>query len=332
MDVVCLGELLVDMFPTEMGRPLAEVPAFRPTPGGAPANVAVALARLGLASAFVGKVGDDAFGHHLSQVLAGEGVDVRGLRYARDARTTVAFIAQPDPNRYDILFYRNPGADQLLSASDLDGRLLREACAFHFGSISLAGNPSRTATLEALAVAREAGALISCDVNYRPGLWAGPEEARTRVRSVLGQVNLLKVNDDELALLTGYSDPQRGSRALLARGPDLVVVTQGPRGSFYACQDGSGHVPGFEVRTVDATGCGDAFVAGLLKDLLGSDSEALTWRDNLVPSRLGEILRYANAVGALTALQSGVIPALPIASDVSEFLAHQAHAHGRGTA
>ena len=131
MDVICLGELLVDMFPAELGRPLAQVSAFRPKPGGAPANVAVAARRLGKTSAFIGKVGDDAFGHHLAGVLETEGVDVSGMRYDRQARTAMAFIAMPDENNYDILFYRNPGADMRLRADELDERLLRQAEIFH---------------------------------------------------------------------------------------------------------------------------------------------------------------------------------------------------------
>ena len=144
MDIVCLGELLVDMFPAELGRSLGEVSAFRPKPGGAPANVAVAATRLGAQSAFVGKVGDDAFGYHLAGVLRQAGVDVRGMRFDKEARTGMAFNAMPDENSYDILFYRNPGADMLLRVDELDRDLLLGTRAFHFGSISLIQEPSLT--------------------------------------------------------------------------------------------------------------------------------------------------------------------------------------------
>ena len=157
MDIVCLGELLIDMFPAELGRSLIEVSAWQPKPGGAPANVAVAAQRLGAQSAFIGKVGDDAFGHYLASVLKQEGVDVRGMRYDSEARTAMAFVAKPDENSYDILFYRNPGADMRLQADELDRELLRNARALHFGSISLIQEPSRSATLEALRIARQAG-------------------------------------------------------------------------------------------------------------------------------------------------------------------------------
>jgi len=316
MDIVCLGELLVDMFPAEVGRRLVEVSAFRPKPGGAPANVAVAAARLGARSAFIGKVGDEAFGHHLADVLRREGVDVRGMRFDKEARTGMAFIAMPEVNTYEILFYRNPGADMLLRADELDRELLQETRAFHFGSLSLIQEPSRSATMEAAKIAGQAGALISFDINYRSDLWSR-SEACDRVMATIPHVNLLKVNGVELALLARSEDLDVASKALLERGPDLCVVTLGPDGSFFRVAGGGEHVPAFKVQTVDATGCGDAFVAGLLCQLV----VGANWRDQLSPARMREVLRYANAAGGLTALTQGVIPALPTAAQVEEFLA-----------
>jgi fructokinase len=196
MDIVCLGELLVDMFPDEVGRGLADVTAFRPKPGGAPANVAVAAARLGAESAFIGKVGDEVFGHHLADVLKQEGVDVSGMRFDTDARTPLAFIAMPDVNSYEILFYRNPGADMRLRPDELDRQLLMTTRAFHFGSISLIHEPSRSATLEAVQIARRGGALISFDVNYRPDLWTR-DQARKMVIETIPLVDVLKINEVE---------------------------------------------------------------------------------------------------------------------------------------
>ncbi len=160
MDLICLGELLIDMFPAELGRPHAEVSAFRPVAGGAPANVAVAARRLGARlSAFIGKVGDDPFGHFLVEVLAREGLETGGMRLDPDARTTLNIMAQPDANHYDCLFYRNPGADTRLRPDELDAALLRSTRAFHFGSLSLTDEPARSATVEAVKIAKAAGAL-----------------------------------------------------------------------------------------------------------------------------------------------------------------------------
>ncbi len=318
-EIVCLGELLVDMFPAELGRPLAEVSAFRPVPGGAPANVAVAAARLGASSAFIGKVGDEAFGRHLAAVLIHEDVDVRGLRFDPFARTTMAFIARPDEHSAEFVFYRNPGADMLLRPEELDLELVRSARALHVGSISLIAEPSRSATLAAVAEARRAGVLVSFDVNYRPSLWAGAGAAIEAIMALVGQADVLKVNEAELALLAG-GDIEAGSASLLARTPALVVVTLGREGSYYRAAAGAGHVPAYAVPTVDATGCGDAFVAGLLTGLLAGPD----WRAQLSPQRLNAILRRANAAGALTALKVGVIPALPRAPEVEAFLASHA--------
>ncbi len=320
MDIICLGEMLMDMFPAETGRRLAEVSAFLPKPGGAPANVAAAAARLGRQSAFIGKVGDDAFGHFLIDTLLAEGVETKGMRLAAEARTTMAFIAKPDAYSAEFVFYRNPGADMLLRADELDGALLVQTKALHIGSISLISEPSRSATWEAVRLAKEAGALISFDVNYRPSLWPQPGEAVAVIEQMLPQANLVKVNEEELQLLSGTDDLSQGSAQLLARGPALCVVTLGAEGSYFHSALGEGRVPPFRVETVDAVGCGDAFTAGLLCRLTGSDD----WREALAPQQMAANLRYANAVGALTALTPGVIPALPTAAAVDSFLREQA--------
>ena len=317
MDIVCLGELLIDMFPAEIGRRLVEVSAFNPKPGGAPANVAVAAKRLGSSSAFIGKVGDDAFGHFLRDTLANEGVETKGMRLDNEARTTLVFVALIDENTPEFIFYRNPGADMMLRADELDLGLLQQAKVLHFGSISLISEPSRSATFESVRIAREAGALISFDVNYRPSLWPNPNDAYTTMMTMLPQANLVKVNEDELKLVSGSGDLETGSHALLQHGPELCVVTLGPDGSFFNTAKGHEQVPGYNVETIDAVGCGDAFTAGLLTQLVDKGN----WRDKLSPDKLNKILRYANAVGALTATKQGVIPALPTVGEVETFLA-----------
>jgi fructokinase len=236
----------------------------------------------------------------------------------------MAIIAMPDENTAEFVFYRNPGADMRLRVDELDRALLSEARAFHFGSLSLTDEPARSATREAARVAREAGALVSYDVNYRPSLWRDPEEAIQQAMAMLAHVDLLKVNEGELALLSGQEvDPAdanqigTAAQALLEQGPELCVVTLGPNGSTFQVAEGGEYIPPFEVETVDAVGCGDAFVAGLLTQLVGGEG---SWRDRLSVAQLREFLRYANAVGALTALTQGVIPALPTAAQVNEFL------------
>ena len=170
MEIVTLGELILDMFASESGKDFFSVTAFLPVAGGAPANVAVAAARLGVKSAFIGKVGEDPFGHRLEAVLKGYGVETRGMRFDKRYRTTLNFMTIPDPHRTEMLFYRNPGADMLLEPGELDEELIEGSAVYHFGSVSLAIEPCRSAAIEAAMCARKAGALVSFDVNYRPPL------------------------------------------------------------------------------------------------------------------------------------------------------------------
>lgn len=332
MDLVCLGELLVDMFPAETGRRIADVTAFQPKPGGAPANVAVAAARLGARSAFIGKVGADAFGQRLADILVAEGVATQGIRFDDGVRTTLAFIAKPDASSAEFLFYRNPGADTRLRSDELDRELLAHAAILHFGSLSLCEEPIRSAAWEAVRLARAAGALISFDVNFRPTLWNDPVSAAGQIAAILPQADLVKVNEAELALLArGHERTAKAampsmaeivdtSQELLSCGPRLVVVTLGAHGSYFCSVEGAGFVPAFDVPTVDATGCGDAFVAGLLCRLLTQRcAPAGIWQPP-PPASLSQSLRYANAVAALTACTLGVIPALPTADEVQMFL------------
>lgn len=316
MDLVSLGEFLIDMFPAETGRRFSQVSAFSPKPGGAPANVAVAAARLGASSAFIGKVGQDFFGEFLCEVLTQEGVDTRGLRFDLDARTTLAMIAQPNENN-EYIFYRNPGADQRLRPDELDHELLSTTKALHLGSISLTDEPGRSATFEAVRLAKRNNALISFDVNYRPALWRSDEEALTQIAAMLPKADLLKVNEHEMELMTNESDVAAGTALLLARGPKLIVVTLGAQGSYFRSAQQSGYVDAFKVDAIDSTGCGDSFTGALLTQLIRNGI------DNL-DTHLQASLEYANAAGALTATRKGAIPALPTAAEVDAFLKSRA--------
>jgi fructokinase len=320
MDLVCLGEYLVDFFPEEVGKKLTEVSAFHPKPGGAPANVAVAASRLGFTSAFIGKVGEDAFGHFLADVLKKEGVETRGLRFDPQVRTTLVFISKPDANSYDCLFYRNQGADTCLRVEELDTGLLGQAGAFQFGSLSLTNEPSRSATLAAIEMAHRAGALVCYDVNYRPSLWSSVDQARQTALPVIPRVDMVKVNDAELAMLAGGMPMQAAAQKLREYGPQICVVTLGEKGSFMQTSAGEAFVPAFPVRAVDAAGCGDAFLAALL----GRMTRLPAWRSDLDPIELAELLRFANAVGALAATRLGTIPSFPSAEQVQKFLKENA--------
>jgi fructokinase len=313
--IICHGEALIDFVPTVTGVTLIEAPAFIKAPGGAPANVAVGLARLGLTAGFMGQVGEDAFGHFLSQTLRDNGVDVSTLKFSTAARTALAFVSLKADGDRDFMFYRHPSADMLFGPEDVDANAIRSAQAFHFGSISLISDPSRAATLHALAIAQAARLLISYDPNLRLPLWPSPQSAKGGVLLAWPLADVIKVSEEELAFFSGVADLEQGVRQLWHDRLKLLVVTRGKDGCAYFTTNFHGSVAGFNVAAIDATGAGDAFVAGLLKGLL-SQPAALNNE-----SLLRDICRYANAVGALTTTQRGAIPAPPTAEQVERFLA-----------
>ncbi|HCK80521.1 MAG TPA: fructokinase [Candidatus Competibacteraceae bacterium] len=313
-DAICLGELLIDFVPTITGTGLIDAPAFVKAPGGAPGNVAVGLARLGTTSAFMGKVGDDAFGHFLATTLAETGVDVGSLRFSSEARTALAFVSLRADGEREFMFYRHPSADMLFAPREVDVGAIKRAKLLHFGSISLIGEPSRGATLHAVDTARAAGCLISYDPNLRLPLWPDVDAAREGLLLGLKKAQIVKISDDETAFLTGFSDLEQACQALWHDGLKLVVATRGRAGCVYFTPRFTGAVDSFSVEAVDATGAGDGFVAGLLHGLL-ADPAAF---DN--EARLREWCRFANAVGALATTGRGAIPALPDREKVYAFL------------
>lgn len=316
-DAICLGELLIDFVPTVTPTSLIDAPAFTKAPGGAPANVAVGLARLGVSAGFMGKVGDDPFGHFLAQTLRAAGVDTQALRHTALARTALAFVSLRADGDREFLFYRHPSADMLFAADEIDATYVQRASLLHFGSISLITEPSRSATLRAIEVARDAGLRISYDPNLRLALWPSADAARAGIQHGWPQADVIKASEDELAFLTGTDDAVAAARSLWHDRLRLVLITRGPAGSTFVTPSFEGDVPGFAVTPVDATGAGDGFTAGLLAGLLADPGAE---HDEV---KLRAICRFANAVGAMTATKRGAIPALPERTAVEAFLAEQ---------
>ncbi|MBI1277340.1 MAG: fructokinase [Anaerolineaceae bacterium] len=308
MSVVCLGELLIDFVALEHGVGVGEASGFKKAPGGAPANVAVAVARLGHDSAFLGQVGDDPFGHYLADVLAADKVDVRGLKYSSEARTALAFVSLRADGERSFMFYRHPSADMLMRPEDVATDLLKGKRIFHFGSITLINEPSRSATLKAAEAARAAGLMISYDPNLRLALWPDAEAARAGMLAGLNYATVVKVSEEEVEFLTGSHDVS----SLWRDSIQIIAVTQGADGAIIHTRDGKQQVKGFSVKSVDTTGAGDGFVAGLLVGLLEHKDDYL--------KHLESIVRFANAVGALTTTQLGAIPALPTRAALEQFL------------
>jgi fructokinase len=297
MSVVSMGELLIDFVAQESGVTVGEASGFQKAPGGAPANVAVAVARLGAKSAFLGQVGDDPFGHYLADVLDAEGVDIDGLRYSDKARTMLAFVSLAAEGERSFQFYRHPSANMLMTPDDVAYDVIDQYQIFHFGSITLIDEPERSATLAAIQHAQEKGLRISYDPNLRLALWPDEDTARSGLLSGFEYAHIVKISEEEVEFLTGGSDP----RTLWRDQTEIIVVTAGAGGATLYTRDAQYHQPGYRVEAIDTTGAGDSFVAALLVSLLemgdNPDYDAL--------------LRFANAVGAITTTERGAIPALP---------------------
>ncbi|KAK9075293.1 hypothetical protein SSX86_003616 [Deinandra increscens subsp. villosa] len=317
--VVCFGEMLIDFVPSVSGVSLAEAPAFQKAPGGAPANVAVGISRLGGSSAFIGKVGDDDFGHMLADILKANKVNNSGMRFDQNARTALAFVTLKSDGEREFMFFRNPSADMLLHESELDVNLIKQASIFHYGSISLIEEPCKSTHLAAMAIAKKSGSILSYDVNLRLPLWPSEDAARDGIMSIWDQADVIKVSEDEITFLTGGDDPYDDDvvlNKLFRPNLKLLLVSEGPDGCRYYTQKFKGRVPGVKVKPVDTTGAGDAFVGGILS-ILASDTNL--YKDE---TRLREALRFANACGALTVTKKGAIPAMPTKDEVHKILKH----------
>lgn len=319
-DVVAIGELLIDFTPAGVSSTGAQL--FARNPGGAPANVLASSSRLGAKTAFIGKVGNDDFGHFLKETLDGISIDTHNLVMTDEVHTTLAFVQLDRFGDRSFSFYRKPSADMMLCGDELDLDLLRHTGILHFGSISLTDEPSRSATLKAVQTAKDAGAIISYDPNYREPLWNSEEEAIRQMKTGLGFADIVKLSEEELTLLTGETDLHAGARAIQKYGVSLVLVTLGKKGAYYLLGEHSNILPTYDVHTIDTNGAGDAFTGAVHYGLRGKSVEEVR---SLPIAELEEILDYANAVGALVTSKSGAIPAMPFQEDVRECRASMAH-------
>ena len=307
-DIVAIGEVLIDL--TQKGVDENGVAQYAANPGGAPANLAVAAARLGAKTAFVGKVGRDAFGSSLRAVLEANDVDTQGLLEDGKEHTTLAVVSVDETGERSFSFYRNPSADVNLRAEELPEKLLKDTRVLHFGSVSLTAEPARSATLYAARAARENGCLVSYDPNYRASLWNSQEEAVREMKNALPLCDILKISDEELPLLTGTTDPAEGSGILAKLGIRLIFITLGANGAFFRLGAQTGSVPGIPVKVGDTNGAGDTFFGAALSKLVKEDLNTLT-----LP-RLTQIAAFANKAASITTSRHGAIPAMPRLEEV----------------
>lgn len=314
-DVVALGELLIDF--TENGTSEQGNPLWEANPGGAPCNVLAMLNKLNRHTAFIGKVGNDVYGRQLIDTVKNAGIDTSALFVDPEVHTTLAVVHTFENGDRDFSFYRNPGADMMLSASDLPMPLLQSTKIFHFGTLSMTHEGVREATVQAVQYAKACGALISFDPNLRPPLWSSLNDAKTQIAWGLKNSDIVKIADNELAFLTGETDFDKGAAILKEWFPNirLLNVTAGADGSYSFCNGLRVFVPSFRLGgTIETTGAGDTFCACVLHDILDNGL------DNRTEESLKNMLRFANAAAYLVTTKKGAIRSMPAPEDIARIL------------
>ena len=313
MDVVALGELLIDF--TENGISSQGNPLFEANPGGAPCNVLAMLTKLGHKTAFNGKVGNDFFGKQLEDAIKEIGINVSGLRKDDKVHTTLALVhTYPDGDR-DFSFYRNPGADMMLTADEVNPEVVKDTKVFHFGTLSMTHEGVREATKKAVETAKANGCLVSFDPNLSPPLWSALDLAKEQMEYGFGKCDILKISDNEIQFVSGKEDYDEGIAYLQETyNIPLILLTMGKDGSRAYYKGMRVERPGFSVKAIETTGAGDTFCGSSLNYLVDHDFE------NLTEEQLGEMLTFANAAAALVTTKKGAIKAMPVKEEVHELI------------
>ncbi len=313
-DVTALGELLIDF--TENGLSVQNNPLFEANPGGAPCNVLAMLTNLGKRTAFIGKVGEDQFGHFLKHSLEDVGICTENLIMDPKNHTTLAFVHTLPGGDRDFSFYRNPGADMMLQKEEVQADLIKNSRLFHFGTLSCTHDIVREATHFALETAKENGLLITFDPNLRPPLWQSLEDARREILKGMEYCDVLKISDNEMEFLFGDTDYDKGAAKLQEKYEiPLILITLGKDGSTAYYGSEKVHVPSFlNPNTIETTGAGDTFCACSLSYILENDLNHLT------KEGLKDMLTFANAAASLITTRKGALRVMPTREEVLEYM------------
>ena len=312
-DVIALGELLIDF--TMNGQSEQGNNMFEACPGGAPCNVLAFLNKMGKKTAFIGKVGKDQFGTLLRETITEAGIDASNLVVDENVNTTLAFVHTfPDGDR-EFSFYRNPGADMMLTADEVNPEVVKDTKIFHFGTLSMTHDGVREATKKAVETAKENGCLVSFDPNLRPPLWSSLDLAKEQMEYGFGKCDILKISDNEIQFVSGKEDYDEGIAYLQEKyNIPLILLTMGKDGSRAYYKGMRVERPGFSVKAIETTGAGDTFCGSSLNYLVDHDF------DNLTEEQLGEMLTFANAAAALVTKKKGAIKAMPVKEEVLELI------------
>lgn len=312
-DVIALGELLIDF--TMNGQSEQGNNMFEACPGGAPCNVLALLNKMGKKTAFIGKVGKDQFGALLRDTITEAGIDASNLMVDENVNTTLAFVHTfPDGDR-EFSFYRNPGADMMLTADEVNPEVVKDTKVFHFGTLSMTHEGVREATKKAVETAKANGCLVSFDPNLRPPLWSSLDLAKEQMEYGFGKCDILKISDNEIQFVSGKEDYDEGIAYLQETYYiPLILLTMGKDGSRAYYKGMRVERPGFSVKAIETTGAGDTFCGSSLNYLVDHDFE------NLTEEQLGEMLTFANAAAALVTTKKGAIKAMPVKEEVLELI------------
>lgn len=312
-DVIALGELLIDF--TMNGQSEQGNNMFEACPGGAPCNVLALLNKMGKKTAFIGKVGKDQFGALLRDTITEAGIDASNLMVDENVNTTLAFVHTfPDGDR-EFSFYRNPGADMMLTADEVNPEVVKDTKVFHFGTLSMTHEGVREATKKAVETAKANGCHVSFDPNLRPPLWSSLDLAKEQMEYGFGKCDILKISDNEIQFVSGKEDYDEGIAYLQETyNIPLILLTMGKDGSRAYYKGMRVERPGFSVKAIETTGAGDTFCGSSLNYLVDHDCE------NLTEEQLGEMLTFANAAAALVTTKKGAIKAMPVKEEVLELI------------
>lgn len=313
-DVVSLGELLIDF--TANGMSAQGNPLFEANPGGAPCNVLAMLAKLGRRTAFIGKVGEDMFGKSLRATIEQVGIDSRFLLSDSEVNTTLAFVHNDETGDREFSFYRKPGADMMLKASEITEEMVKDTKIFHFGTLSMTHEGVREATLKAAALAKKNGAIISLDPNLREMLWSDLNTAKEQMLKAITICDVLKISDNEIVFLTGEKDYDKGIKKLREQiDVPLILLTLGKDGSRAYYKDIRVEAGGFvQNKVVDTTGAGDTFCGAVLSFLCEKGLEGLSEKELL------NMITYANAAASLVTTKKGAIKSMPDKMEIDRLL------------
>ncbi|PKG25639.1 carbohydrate kinase family protein [Niallia nealsonii] len=315
-----IGEVLIDFIPLEKGKALKDAIAFERAPGGAPANVAAAVAKYGAEASMITKLGNDAFGDFLLEQLIEAGVQIDKVSRTSQANTGLAFVSLREDGERDFSFYRNPSADLLLAEDEIDQSWFSPGDILHFCSVDLVDSPMKKAHIAAIEAAKNNGSLISFDPNVRLPLWNNPEDCRKTIVEFIPKSHLIKISDEELEFITGITDIEEAIASLFVGEVKAVIYTKGADGAVLFVKDSRYASSGYSVDVQDTTGAGDAFIGGFLYQLLKKGANQSNVVD-IISQYHKEILAFANASGALTTTGKGAISSLPTREAVLELAA-----------